>query len=196
MKLMLVLLASALAVLLYLQWGPLAVSLPAMSVAAPAVPAADNANDGAKAAFSIPLGDIVDYAGIIERPLFLLGRRPAPKEPEPVRPATVAKPLKGLDLAAIMITPRRSVALVRDAATGENERLSSGDKIRGWTVKSVEKGRLRLVSGSKTGVLELREFPEHAAPRPKAGKKANARPRARTKRRSLRSRKGRDSDED
>ncbi len=196
MKVMLVLLGSALAVLLYLQWGPMAVGLPAMSVAGPAVPAANKENEGAKATFRIPLGDIADYAGITERPLFSPDRRPPPQEPEPVRPAAVAKPLKGLDLMAIMITPRRSVALVREAGTGESERLLPGDKIRGWTVKSVEKGRLRLVSGSKTGVLELREFPEHAAPQPKAGKKVKARPKARPRRRSLKRRGGRDSDED
>ena len=110
------------------------------------------------------LGDMADYAVIGEHSLFRPGRK-APAEEEgastdPQGPQQV----EGLDLVAVVITPKGREAWVRDGKARELTPLKEGDSIRGWTVKAVEPDRIVLERGPKEARIPLLQYPEHAEP--------------------------------
>lgn len=76
---------------------------------------------------------------ILERPLFLQGRRP-PETPQPMK--TVAPPVVRLNLRllGVAMTQDTQVALVRNLDNNELLRLTQGEQHQGWTVASVEAG--------------------------------------------------------
>jgi hypothetical protein len=83
-----------------------------------------------------PLEDKGQYAVIMERPLFLPDRRPPENDPEEpaAQPPEPDVNLSRLDLNAVLITPKETLAWVRDPAEKELVELHPGDELHGWTV--------------------------------------------------------------
>lgn len=94
---------------------------------------------------------------ILERPLFSQERRPPP-EPEPERPAVqVIRPVTPLhvQLLGVATAGEVAVALIRDQNTLKLFRLSEGMEHQGWTVLSLEPGKVVFKRGEQTQELEL-----------------------------------------
>jgi general secretion pathway protein N len=109
-----------------------------------------------------------DYASVVERPLFLPERRPPPEEPEeaPVATEESDTALDGVDLSAVVITPAMVSAWVRGPQDTKLKRLRLGDPYLGWTVKTIEPGRLVLERQGETNELNLRDYANAPAPIP------------------------------
>jgi hypothetical protein len=164
MRAVLLLLVLGLSGLLYVQWELAPEQAPSLAPQRGAAP-----SEGVEpkvAAEDFALGDPQAFDEISQRPLFTEGRRPPEDVPQEVVAPEQKEGLKGLNLSTVLITPRESVAWVKDAKSSELIRLEPGKKIRGWTVQAVQPDRLLLASGTETSELELREFPAEAAPRP------------------------------
>ncbi len=116
-----------------------------------------------------PPEDIEDYVVVVERPLFLPDRRP-PSEDEADQEADVPvvddAALRGLDLNAVIMTPGRVVAWVRNPAEKELQDLELGDEINGWNVKEIQADRLVLERQGQTDTLTLRDYQNMPPPRP------------------------------
>jgi hypothetical protein len=114
--------------------------------------------------------DISLFAEIIKRPLFSQGRRPPKqrpavvqvKKPEPnsvVAAVTPAAP-KPIDpgnytLIGVIINDDKQAAFLR--AGGETHALHPGDKIEGWTVRSIERTEIFLEQQGVEDHLLLRD---------------------------------------
>jgi hypothetical protein len=90
----------------------------------------------------------------VERPLFSAGRRPlAPDQPA----AAAATPIKKGEfvLVGVSIRTDRRDALLRRNSTGTLAWVGEGDKLEGWTVKTVQPDRVTLEQGSEREELDL-----------------------------------------
>ena len=164
MKVVPLILVLGLSGLLYVQWEVAPEQAP-LPIPQPGAPPSDGEVPAAQAAAeNFALGDPQAFDEISQRPLFVEGRRPPEDAPVEVGAPEQMEDLKGLDLSTVLITPRETVAWVKDANSSEQIRLEPGKKIRGWTVQAVQPDRLLLASGKKTAELELREFPAEAVP--------------------------------
>jgi general secretion pathway protein N len=120
-----------------------------------------------------------EYAAVTERPLFLPERRPPPEGPdmdEEVGPEELTE-LDGTDLTAVVITPSVVSGWVRSPAGQEVQRLRLGDNFEGWTVKTIEPGRMVFERQGEINELILRDYENApaATPRP-AGPMRRPRP--------------------
>ncbi len=117
-----------------------------------------------------PLEDKGQYAVIMERPLFLPDRRPPEEEPEEADPQTPEPDvnLSRIDLNAVLITPKETLAWVRDPAEKELVELHPGDELHGWTVKEIQGDRLVLERQGETDTLILRDYKNAPPPMPGA----------------------------
>lgn len=98
------------------------------------------------------------FAETTARPMFTPGRLPPPP-PAPPKPAMQ----KGqFVLLGTLITKEKSVALLRDAATGKATRVEQGKEIRGITVTNVlpEKVNLMQYDDSEELVLKIQSAPK------------------------------------
>jgi hypothetical protein len=170
-KLLLAILAALLAAALYLEWyvAPLE---PPVATPAPAPGNPVGATAGAIAgSFVLPLADSDAYEVIAQRPLFSDSRRPPEPEAEQSapQPEVATEDVEGLDLNAVIITTEETVALVRDAKSGDLLRVQAGEEVRGWKVETIDSGSILLKLGDRTATIELREFapPAPAAEPPK-----------------------------
>jgi hypothetical protein len=149
---------------LYLQWAVVPQTAPTRPP--PRVGQVDAVSQaGAEGdVFSNPLGPAQDFEVIAARTLFEPDRRPDQGESEAVDVGSTATPLDGLDLRSVLITPQVSTAWVREKGEAKDIALKPGDSIRGWTVQRIERDALYLEAGEEKSSIDLREFPEHAAP--------------------------------
>ncbi len=130
-----------------------------------------------KAAFKLP--DEASYEDILERPLFVEGRRPPSDEPQAVEtaPAQQDLPPPRLSLVGVYTTPKGMTALVRNNVTRDTVRVRPGDRFEGWEVSEIDAQRLVLKNQGDQQVFELRDYSKPAPP-PK--KTIPSRARART----------------
>jgi hypothetical protein len=130
-----------------------------------------------KAAFKLP--DEADYEEILERPLFVEGRRPPSEEPQTEETAPVQQnvPAPKLSLVGVYTTPKGTTALVRNDVKKDTVRVRIGDRFEGWEVSEIGGQRLVLKNQGDEQVFELRDY---SKPPPPPKKTIPRRARART----------------
>lgn len=100
------------------------------------------------------------YADMVERPLFLEGRRPvAPQVAEPA-PAPPPRPVRVPDwrLVGVVIVEGQPRAVLWDEREGRFLRLHEGDVVNGWTAVEVGAQRLIIENTGQRHVLALRRY--------------------------------------
>jgi len=169
MKLVLISVILSLGALLALEW----IGWPPPPVPPPQTAGKEADAPGAAPGAESPLDalsspeDKEQYAVVSERPLFRPDRRPAPEGPEAEQepaPAEDAE-LSKLDLNAVIITPAKAIAWVRDPAETKLRDLELGDELKGWTVKEILVDRLVLERQGETDTLTLRDY-QNTTPAP------------------------------
>jgi len=117
---------------------------------------------------SLPKTALQIYQTILDRPLFIKGRRP----PEPPPPAVVAKNTKPLHfvLEGVALSGNKRVALLRNARSRELISIEEGGAQDDWSITSVLADRVVM---SRNGLEQelLLEPPVTEPPLPKALKK-------------------------
>jgi general secretion pathway protein N len=101
------------------------------------------------------------YASISERPLFRPQRKPEPPQTEQSEKPPVVEndgSLEGLDLSAVVISPRVTSAWIKDPSTPALKRLRLGDEQAGWSVKSILADRIVFERQGETNELILQDF--------------------------------------
>ncbi len=94
-----------------------------------------------------------NYKEMIERPLFLSARRPAP----PSNATTQVAMKKGqFKLAGTTVSAGISVAYLVETATNKTHRVNMGDDINGIKVERVDATRVVMKQGDETEELSLR----------------------------------------
>ena len=168
---------TAVLALLWFDWQPQREPAPEAGIEKPAGLPSTTTEDGPLDLLT-PSEVKDDYAVVIERPLFLPDRRPPSEEPEdpetelaPVADAT----LERLDLNAIMITPAKAIAWVRDPTQKDLQDLEFGDELNGWTVKEILADRLVLERQGVTDTLTLRDYQTSPPQAPRARPRTAAR---------------------
>lgn len=104
------------------------------------------------------------FAETTARPVFVPVRRPPPP-PAPPKPAMQ----KGqFVLLGALITKDKSIALLREVATGKATRVEKGKEIKGITVADIypEKVVLTQYDDTEELVLKIQPLPKSAAPAP------------------------------
>jgi hypothetical protein len=109
-----------------------------------------------------------EFAVIVERPLFMPTRRPPQAEPDdPEEPPPEDTSLDRMDLNAVIITPSKRIAWVRDPGKKELVDLEPGDDFNGWTVKEIRNDRLVLERQGEQDTLTLRDYKNMPPPAPR-----------------------------
>lgn len=139
-----------------------------VTVAAPKTAAAGITPDTALLPiFTLPPADI-SYPEIVERPLFIPTRRPAP----PPNNAPVVTMRRGqYKLVGVSVNQDLSMAFLQEIATGKSKGVAKGTEINGMIVDAVEPSRVVLRQGEETEELSLKVA---ASPRLPAGPVAGA----------------------
>jgi len=101
-----------------------------------------------------------NYAGVTKKPLFIEGRKPVEKTAAPTtnNPKTKQpnEPFK-LILAGISLFDNHSLALMQDRR-GKYHRLLIGEKLEGWTLKSIQQRSVTLHSSGKIKLIKLKKY--------------------------------------
>lgn len=85
------------------------------------------------------LPELESFADVIERPLFLKSRRPAPPKVGPEGVASAADGRLGqYALAGVVITPDERFVLLRATRDNKFHRVADGQDFEGWTVQAIE----------------------------------------------------------
>jgi len=117
--------------------------------------------------FHLPAREKV-YAGTLERPLFVPGRRKAPPPPPPPRPTMQ----KGqFQLLGTIITDETKIAVVREIASGKERQVVQGYTINGLQLELVEANRIVFTQYEEREEIRLK-----IQPSPKPASKAVAAP--------------------
>lgn len=114
-------------------------------------------------AFELP--PLEHFSGIVERPLFIQGRRPlAPVEEGPVEPE------KSFDaqLHGIVMAPDGSMLALLKNKAGRHYKLRVGEKLDGWELAEIAPDRVMMMRGESKRELLLQK------PKPKEPAKAEA----------------------
>jgi len=93
------------------------------------------------------------YLEIVERPLFIFTRRPAPPPPPPVPPSMMKK--GQFKLSGVSITGDQKLAFLVEIATKKTKVVREGEKINDMTMTNVEPGGVTLVLGADQEQLGL-----------------------------------------
>ncbi|HXP31513.1 MAG TPA: hypothetical protein VN832_10515 [Stellaceae bacterium] len=103
------------------------------------------------------------YAEVVSRPLFSSSRRPAAGVPASDRPTAFT-------LVGIIISAADRHALVAHGVPPQIDRVSEGQNLDGWTVKSIEDNRIVLAQGDNEIEVKAAEKPgpRQVPPRPQA----------------------------
>lgn len=115
--------------------------------------------------FTLP--PIEEYQVVVERPLFISGRRP----PVPDAVSATKEPVKPtlsnlqIQLIGVVIKPEGQSVLVRDKKTKKTSYLAKGDKINGWTIEQIDPDRLLLTQLGRREELSLRVYPDEPVAR-------------------------------
>jgi hypothetical protein len=98
---------------------------------------------------------ISTFAEIVERPLFTLSRRPAPKKDTKV--AEAAPKPETFELIGVIISPGGHMALLRTLATSEIVRAVEGQNVGGWEVRSIKPTQVVLQQGDDREVIKIND---------------------------------------
>jgi len=100
------------------------------------------------------------FAETTARPMFSPFRRPPPPPPPPAPPKPAMQKGQFVLLGAL-ITKDKSIALLRDVATGKSTRVEQGKEIKGIMVANVlpEKVTLTQYDDSEDLVLKIQSLP-------------------------------------
>jgi hypothetical protein len=82
------------------------------------------------------------YAGTLERPLFVPGRRKAPPPPPPPPPPRPTMQKGQFQLLGTIITDETKIAVVREIASGKERQVVQGYTINGLQLELVEANRI------------------------------------------------------
>jgi hypothetical protein len=93
------------------------------------------------------------YLEIVERPLFIFTRRPAPPPPPPVPPSMMKK--GQFKLSGVSITGDQKLAFLVEIATKKTKVVREGEKINDMTMANIEPGGVTLVLGTDQEQLGL-----------------------------------------
>lgn len=110
--------------------------------------------------FELP--DIQEYETIVERPLFMEGRRPGAEGGETTATATPDMPLT-VKLMGIAFTPTDKTALLVDAK-GKYKRLKKNGSIEGWTLVEFAPDKVTLQRDDEQRELMLLKPKPKTAP--------------------------------
>jgi hypothetical protein len=142
-------------------WGAYEWLRPLPLPAAPSAPATTVAPP-----LSVPtpyIGDIDAFNEITERPLFTVGRRPAPKNPAGTgteeTSGRVAGPddISGMRLTAVVTDGDQLTALV-EGPGGKTEKLQIGSRLSSWQVDQIQDDRIILEADGRRQTLEVYRF--------------------------------------
>lgn len=102
------------------------------------------------------MAPLTQYQDIVERPLFLEGRRP----PEPDAPAVVvqAPPVvedTAFTLVGVLITPEATQALLKVDETGKVHRIKVGEQLESWRLEAIAADSVILRRDTQTKSLQL-----------------------------------------
>ncbi len=116
-----------------------------------------------------PLVEKQDYVSVIDRPLFLPGRRPPEGTPEAEieAPQEEGEPLTAvdsMDLNAIIITPDGAVAWVRTPNSPKPQKIRIGDEFEGWKVKAITTDNVEVEGKTNSDWLFLRNYGQGTQP--------------------------------
>ncbi len=112
------------------------------------------------------------FADMVDRPLFIQGRRPAPESPADLK-LSIAKPTGPFNwqLNGVYTKDARLYALLSRSVRlpkGNFKKLSQGADIDGWTLTEIQKDKVVLNQGGMQKELLLRK------PKPKTAPRRNA----------------------
>ncbi|MDJ0739729.1 MAG: hypothetical protein QNJ91_08425 [Gammaproteobacteria bacterium] len=110
-------------------------------------------DSGVRAPEPLPMPPLASFSEIVERPLFVQTRRPAPA-PEPGQQQVRATP-GNFKLEGTALSPDGDVAVLRNTRTSEMHRVLVGQSIDGWKLDVVEPGHAALSQGAQKLQLEL-----------------------------------------
>jgi len=128
-----------------------------------AEPAKADAADDAAAAFSLKPAE--DYAEMVERPLFVRGRKPAAVEDSktPGQGPGEDSPAAQISLTGILLVGKHRVALLRLDGDPKVMHVAEGQEAGGWLIERIRPDRVMLRRGDSASelVLDFRRKPEN-----------------------------------
>jgi len=171
MKLILLGISMLLGLILLLQWQDWRQQLPTSPEAAVPAELLEGPSDPPPSAELGILQPEDDYVAVMERPLFLPDRRPAPEasdaEQTPNLDEEIAE-LERLDVTATLIlSPTEASVWLRDLGQKDLVRLRPGDQYQGWTVAQINRDHILMERQGVTEKLELLDFSKPALPPPR-----------------------------
>jgi len=101
-----------------------------------------------------------NYADVTKNPLFIEGRKPVERRVASTTNSPKTKqPNKSfkLTLAGISLYENQSLALLQDRR-GKYHRLLIGEKLEGWTLKSIQQRSVTLHSSGKIKLIKLKKY--------------------------------------
>ena len=107
---------------------------------------------------------LVNFEDVVQRPLFIEGRRPPPEpenDPIDTAPQSVLAPSKRpvVDLTAILIINGEQYAVFRTPGKKQDsQKLKVGEELDGWKVVKIEPKQVTLNQGATDEVFLLREY--------------------------------------
>lgn len=128
---------------------------------------------------NITLPPVETYAEMIDRPLFLSGRRPMEEQPEgadAIDEQTFSGQLN-IKLMGVIAVPKGGMTVLFVDSSGKYSRAEQDDTIEGWLVKEVKSDRVLLEQGGVVEELLLRK------PKPKVGREPRTSPASAAERR-------------
>ncbi len=155
---------AALAVAVYLQSSAeLALPDDPSGAAAALEPAIERSDEPA---FTMP--PIERFSETVTRPLFMSTRRPPePGAPEAAAPERATSALPALEVSGIVISPRERLALLTRGRSSEVIRVSEGELVEGWVVRSILPDRVILEQDGTQQELKLKDKAPRAPDRRK-----------------------------
>lgn len=120
------------------------------------------------------------YTDLVERPLFIKGRRPIIEEAPEEGPDEVAN-IDNIELFGIYLTQEEKKALFSEKGAGSRAYLkkSEGEEISGWYIKTIYPDSVLLEQSGNNQTLLLRKpKPKHIKPPASTGRREINRPHA------------------
>ncbi len=117
-----------------------------------------------------PLVEKQDYVSVIDRPLFLPGRRPPEETQEAETEAQVAPEVTpptavdSMDLNAIIITPEGAIAWVSTPNSAKPQKLRIGDEFEGWRIKAITPENIEVEGQTSSETLYLLNYGQTTSP--------------------------------
>lgn len=100
-----------------------------------------------------------NYLQILERPLFVPTRRPAPPPPPPPPPPKPTMQKGQFQLMGVMILPETSFAWLKEVAGGKTRKVEKGKTLNGILLSDVQPERVTLSQYDDTEVVAMKVQP-------------------------------------